>query len=259
MKLALCAGSFVEDIRKKRITLEEVLRLAGEYAFPAVEIREDLLGEKAKELPQIRVLAEKLNIELVYASKIWPLNNDVAKMEEAASNTLVGIEDARLLGADTYKIGFGPIDSLLDLGEKQYSVFNSIVESAEKRKVTVCLENTNRELGGRPNLLREFLQRVDSAYIKTCFDSGNFALWGQDPVEAARELTDFIGYVHVKDLKKGESDTTWLGNGDIDFPRLFESFRTQGYEGYICFEFLMSVDRLEEIRKSLDYVFSILS
>lgn len=54
MKLALCAGSFAEDIRKGHVSIDGIIELTKEYGFDAIEIREDLFTDKQNQLVHVK-------------------------------------------------------------------------------------------------------------------------------------------------------------------------------------------------------------
>jgi len=253
MKLALCAGSFAADIESGRITIYDLLEVAEKYKFEALEIREDLLQNKQEDLMKIRQLSAVKGLHLIYAWKLWPLNTDLESMKEIAALVKQGIDDTVTIGAELFKIGFGPVGNLEELTEVHIDIVKDFAAYAEKRKVVICLENADKDLGGSAETIKELLIKVNSENLKTTYDCGNYAIRGDDPVKALKTLGSLIGYVHLKDVKTRETKPTWLGNGNIDFDGVFGGLKDIAFDGYNCFEFIMCMDRLCEIEESLKF------
>ena len=78
---------------------------------------------------------------------------------------------------------------------------------AASRGVTLALENHGR-FAGRSNQVRDIIEQVGSPALRVNFDTGNFLPVGQDPVEAAQELADWVVLVHLKDLNLAQPGET---------------------------------------------------
>lgn len=98
-----------------------------------------------------------------------------------------------------------------------------------------------------------FLEMTDPDLVFLLFDSGHFAFSSEDPVAALNKFYDRVRHVHLKDVRhEVVSRVRWEnmsfldavrsgaftvpGDGDIDFPSIFEILEIRGYEGWMIVE-----------------------
>lgn len=98
-----------------------------------------------------------------------------------------------------------------------------------------------------------FLNDTNPDYVNLLFDSGHFSFSQEDPVAAAKRYASRIGHVHLKDMRNKvyaevkEADCSFLdavrrgvftvpGDGDIDFPSIFNILEESDYEGWMVIE-----------------------
>jgi inosose dehydratase len=129
-----------------------------------------------------------------------------------------------------------------------------------------------------PAEIAELMQRTDPALVNLLLDTGHVVYGGGDPAAMAQELGARIRYVHLKDVKAQElahvrqsevhMREAWkrgvfcaLGEGVVDFPRVVEALRRNGYAGWVIVEQdvvpdaqgRLSPDPFECARRSRDY------
>jgi sugar phosphate isomerase/epimerase len=254
MLIALCAGSFKQEVQEGKITVYDIYDIAVRYGFDGLEIREDLLENKPSDLPYLKSLAADSGIGLIYAYMNWPVDKDLVTMKRNVPCILQHLDEAVILGAKVMKTGFGPVDDLYELTEAHFEVLKEIAAGAKAREVILCLENSDKTSGSNAAVIRDIVTKVNSPFFKITYDGGNFAIVGKDPVQALKTMAENVSYVHLKDVKKGEMVNTYMGNGDVDYPSIFGILQTCGYSGYGCFEFSMNTGRMNEIEKSFEYV-----
>lgn len=100
-------------------------------------------------------------------------------------------------------------------------VLRSVAPRAEDLGVHIALENHG---GGdlRAPELKGLIERVDSSAVGVCFDSGNAAYAGEDPVQAAELLGPHVVTCQLRDARAwmtaSGAAVQWvpLGQGDID-------------------------------------------
>jgi len=99
---------------------------------------------------------------------------------------------------------------------------------AEKKKVSICLENT---LNAEDDL--RIIDAVGSEYVKVYFDIFNFQYYGFETVPEMLKLKGHIGQIHLKD--KGHRLDSGSG-----MPRnmqyCFDAIEKIGYDGWLVFE-----------------------
>ncbi len=111
----------------------------------------------------------------------------------------------------------------------------------------------------------EFIDTIDKAIahhsplIGCCIDCGHFLRSRENPVHAAEAFAGRVYGVHLKDVKDAKHFTI-LGKGDLDYPGLFKTLKSQGYKGLVALEYEENEDNpaddvrvcLEEAQKAID-------
>ncbi|MHB1598632.1 MAG: sugar phosphate isomerase/epimerase family protein [Acidimicrobiales bacterium] len=112
-----------------------------------------------------------------------------------------------------------------------------------------------------------------------CLDTGHLAIGGVDPVAFARENSDHVGLVHLKDVDLElaravrEHETTLLeatkaglfralGQGDVDVASVVRILEDAGYDGWYVLEQDTAIDEAaegsaapaEDVRASIDFL-----
>lgn len=254
LKLALCSGSFSDDINVGRISILDVVDIAGKYGFDAVEIREDLYRNRDEDLKSIKQKASILNLKLIYSYMNRVLYKKPVTTKENCEMIKSRIDEAMFLCCPFIKVGFGEFNHYDEISSEHLKYVHDLVNYAEKSMVIICVENSDRVLGGNPNGIKQLVEKIDSPYLRITYDCGNYAILGHDPVATLNLIIKNVAYVHIKDYKKGEQKCTFLGSGEIDFAAIVNILKKIGYDGYFCFEFKMSIDNLDEIEKSLIFI-----
>ena len=104
-----------------------------------------------------------------------------------------------------------------------------------------------------PQEIDRLLAETDAESVGLLLDTGHAVYGGADPVEVLRRHGDRVRYVHLKDVRADElarvrttdiaMGEAWkrgvfcpLGSGVVDFPRVVESLRSNGYDGWLIVE-----------------------
>lgn len=104
-----------------------------------------------------------------------------------------------------------------------------------------------------PQEVERFLACTDPESVGLLLDTGHFVYGGGDPLELVRRHGSRVRYVHLKDARADELQhvrshpvtmgKAWargvfcpLGDGVVDFPRVIEALRGQGYSGWLIVE-----------------------
>jgi L-ribulose-5-phosphate 3-epimerase len=144
---------------------------------------------------------------------------------------------AKAIGAPVLAQGFHP-----DNGE-------IVSELAEKYNIRVGLENHPEK---SPT---EVIEKVKNFYpwVGSAIDTGWFATQGYDPVQALRELEEYLVHVHLKDVKEvGQHNSCTVGDGIVDARGFLSALNEIGYKGYVTIEHEpRDYDPTEDVRKSL--------
>jgi sugar phosphate isomerase/epimerase len=136
------------------------------------------------------------------------------------------------------------------------------LEAAERCGVTIVLENefdafrhdpVESDITRRPVVLRRLAETVGHARFQLNFDPSNFYCAGIEPFPYAYKLLrDFIAYVHVKDVARGDDSlggrwrvfpdnddryaTRDLGSGAVNWHGLLAALRQDDYRGFLTVE-----------------------
>ena len=121
------------------------------------------------------------------------------------------------------------------------------VELAERHNVCIAVENHGDVF--LPDMLT--LMERDSPYLGVCYDSGNFAAVGEDPVEALEALLGRVVCTHLKDVCPADRfrdakafgppgaglHFCALGDGELPLARLVKMLRrAKGDDAHITLE-----------------------
>lgn len=104
--------------------------------------------------------------------------------------------------------------------------------------------------------------------LKISFDTGNFAYFAQDALEAYEQLEPYICLVHAKDRKyagrESESplkatDGTLLypsavGSGEMPMREVFARLKARGFDGGVIIEHFGSRDMMADMRQSVKWL-----
>jgi len=100
---------------------------------------------------------------------------------------------------------------------------------------------------------RRLLRDTDPETVFLCYDTGHFALAGDDPAGELRAMVDRVGHVHLKDVRGDVAARvapggwsfleavkngvfTVPGDGTLDFDPIFALLSEGGYEGWLLVE-----------------------
>jgi sugar phosphate isomerase/epimerase len=140
----------------------------------------------------------------------------------------------------------------------------AVIRHAEPKGVRVAVELHNA-LTTRPEYLARLLERFGPDELGVNFDTGNFFLAGNDPVEALRPMAHRVIHVHAKEIpasqlhERGHVTGTRVGvavgDGVIDFAGIVAVLATAGFQGTLGVE----CDTLEQAARSLPRLRALIS
>lgn len=251
-----------EDLR----SVETCIDLAAEWGFDGVEILE-MQMEKTdnatlQKLKQ-RAFVNGLDLCGFSTHQGW-VSPDAEKRKENTEKTIRSIEMAYQLGIPTMRVNTGRwrtsanFDELMANrgieptveGYTDEDGFKWVIEglseclpTAEKCGVTLGLEN-HWGLGRTAEGVMRIVKAIDSPWLKTTLDTGNFL---EDPYDRLEVIADDAVLVQAK---------TYYGGGqwytlDLDYPRIAALLKKHGYNGYVSLEFEGKEDPRTAIPKSL--------
>jgi hexulose-6-phosphate isomerase len=216
---------------------------AREAGFDGLELT---MNEEPMDTATLRQQAKDEGIELYSLATglywTYPLTandpNTRAKAEDIAKRQFdtaadLGCTDILVVpGAVSVDV---PYDTAYD---RAIEAVNRLAKHAESAKVTIGLEYVWNNFLLSPLEYRDFIDKINSDYVKAYFDAGNVAHNGF-PTHWVNILGHRICQVHIKDFRRDIGNITGfcpLLEGDINLPAVVEALRGIGYDGWITAE-----------------------
>ncbi|MBN1298513.1 MAG: sugar phosphate isomerase/epimerase [Actinobacteria bacterium] len=145
--------------------------------------------------------------------------------------------------------------------KKFYSDIRELGDYAKEKGITICLE-MHGEWCNTGKIGAEIIKAANHSNVKLNYDTGNVTFYGN--VRAEDDLQNaipYMGYIHLKDNGSGKFkdwDFPALGDGVMDFEKIFEILKNFDGPGSVEIEFDGKERTLEEIneavKKSYDFL-----
>jgi hydroxypyruvate isomerase len=139
--------------------------------------------------------------------------------------------------------------------------FKQVVEHAEKKGVTICLEMLNTRASDHPmkghpgyqgdhtDYCIDIIKRVGSPYLKILFDIYHVQIMDGDVIRRIHQHKDYIGHVHTAgNPGRAELDDTQ----EINYPPILRALLEIGYKGWVGQEFIPTRDALVGLREAVE-------
>ena len=117
-------------------------------------------------------------------------------------------------------------------------------ETAEKHQVFLAIEST---LSAEQH--QQIIDQVGSRAVGVYYDMGNATNFGYDSPSEIRSLGKSIVQMHIKDTGGNHA-----GEGDVDFPAVFESAHAIGYDSWFVLETPGKDDPVASAAKNMNFV-----
>ena len=235
----------------------DCFRMAKRFGYDGIELSFDESGpispqSAETELMEIRKAAESHGLSLysLASGLYWSISltaEDPAERERAEQLVRKQLDAAAALGCDTILIlpgmvsGLGAADPVVPyeiVYERAQASLLRLAEYAEKKRVTIGIENVWNKFLLSPMEMRDFIDRIGSQRVAAYFDVGNVVRDGY-PEQWIRILGHRIAKVHFKDYKRAIgtiSGFVELLAGDVDFAAVMRALREVGYDGWVTAE-----------------------
>jgi len=234
--------SFVWTNGQTQAGLEMALEKSAACGYRTIEFA--YLRPENFDLDRLAKKAQSLDMEIGVTMGL-PLDKDVSS-EDAAT-----VRNGEAMLADAVKavrdVGGNKLGGILYSAHTKYgraptergwknsaAAIGKTAQLAEAAGVDLVLEVVNRF---ETNLLNttaqalKFLSDTDSDHVRLHLDTFHMNIEEANPAAAIRLAGDKIGYFHV-----GESNRGYLGDGVIDFDRIFDALLDIDYQRDIVFE-----------------------
>ena len=212
---------------------------------------------------EISELSKKNNVILENIVFDWFLSNPFLQKNEFAQEK--NIEKFLNLMEHCADVGFKRIIFPL-LDKNKMNSDNEIISLIThfEKKIIKQLDLLDIEIHFETSLSPKkeklIMTSLNHEKIKICFDMGNSASEGFDPIEVIDILDRNLGSVHIKDRKFGGSSVP-IGQGDVKFQQIFYSLNKINFNGPISFQIYRNRDsnNILLLKSSLTFINEIIS
>ena len=236
MKKAIYFGSL-----PAKLSLPDRFALAKRAGLDGVEIPSDYETQEQVEAVVAAAGEAGVKIHSIMCSSHWafPLSStDEAVRLKACDGVRHALSVAKWAGADTVLVVPGVVNEDVSYGaayEISHKSICEIIPAAEEIGVKLGLENVWNKFLLSPLEMRDYIDSFESKLVCAYFDVGNILLYGY-PHQWIEVLAERICKIHIKDFSVGKRDFVPLLTGDVDWPRVMNSLRGVGYNGYLTAE-----------------------
>jgi sugar phosphate isomerase/epimerase len=247
MRIGFDTSQFIEVAG---LPIEEVLETVAKDGYQGVDISATRQSAVDPSLfPQddrrrYRDSAARLGLEVVSVVTHLPMVNSV--WQGAPINIPGAIDLAVDVGARMVNVNVGSYQETthsFDLAwESAVEHLTDVCRYASGRNILVSLDGLSPgTLLSSPEKVLALLRQVDSPCLRHTFDPCDLAIAGFDPAEAAKDLAEYIGHVHVKDYRGIYPEFQYHipGDGKLEYKTWIAAVRKLKYRGYLtveCFE-----------------------
>lgn len=115
--------------------------------------------------------------------------------------------------------------------ERLVESLRPVIEHARQRRVLLGFEPEPGMFVDTMNQFQELIDRVSSSQLRLTLDIGHLHCLGETPIaDAIRRWSQWLTNVHLEDMRAGVHEHLMFGEGEIDFPPVFEALREVGYQ-----------------------------
>lgn len=192
-----------------------------------------------------KAINESANRHGVSFSSVNPVEMNLISANEAVAETTVdeltkSIDLAADIGAPTLVVVPGRYNSLCPMSpevalESFQQRLTRLLEHAEKRQVSLALENTPFGFLQTPLELLQQVQHFDHYRLGIVVDAANLHFVGANVSEVSA-VAEHLFLTHVSDTYQSRFAHNHLGDGDVDFKAFAQTLESIGYEGETVYE-----------------------
>lgn len=190
----------------------ELLPDIVDLGFSQVEIRREYFRNIQEEIPVIQKEAKRLHLTLFYS-----VPDEVYVDGQINPNLSQYLDEAKKMGVTHVKWNIGDFNG--DLHEDELSTLLDY-------GIGISIENDQTQTSGTIKAITTFMKAInktdlDLGYV---YDLGNWRFVGEDEIEAAKRLKEYVRYIHVKDVRyeKQKPQATSLDHGEIDWRKALQ-------------------------------------
>ncbi|PIO01756.1 hypothetical protein COT58_03275, partial [Candidatus Micrarchaeota archaeon CG09_land_8_20_14_0_10_60_16] len=255
-------GLNVNLVLKRPGTIEETVALAEKHELEHIEVlfehplsfcsRESLALQK-RVAKKTRGFSTSIHAPFAY-SDLLALCKPVR--DNSFAETRAAIDYAAAIDAAFVTMHVGSVSIF---SEKLYREFIArdvakLFDYAASVGMPLLTENVpskrafKRSYPGTPADFRE-MERLLKRRLAVCFDPPHAMISGCGVYDFAKKMGSRIAEVHLQD-GSAKSEHLALGNGEIDFKRLFRILKNEGFDGFMVFELPYARDLNASVAKA---------
>ena len=217
---------------------EQEFKLASEIGFSFIEWVIDSMEIEINPLlsvvkrKKIKKLSEEYNLSIPAVCHDQLIDIPLHSKDDSTSKSAISIMHDTMNACESLGIQFieiplvgnGSLSDNADI-EKFIKQISSLDKKAKEFGIHFILET---DLPPEDNV--KLMKNMNGLSVGLNFDMGNSAYWGFDPDYELPLIGPWIKNVHVKDCTP-EDYTISLGNGNVDFKKVFTHLKNLRYDG----------------------------
>ncbi|OIU69718.1 sugar phosphate isomerase/epimerase family protein [Rossellomorea aquimaris] len=257
MKISVSMYSLASAIKKENWSIFDFIDYAAEISLDGVELLDFYWSDGGRD-NEIQRVNQALKEKGLVVSAYDVSNNFVKESAEdrrmETEKVLEGIGTAKKLGTNIVRVFCGDLHGDLTYADGQSWIVEGLKQcagKAEEEGVYLAIENHGL-LAGKSEQVKEIIGKVNSPYVGSTFDTGNFLLVHEEPLHAFNRLKEEIVHVHFKDFRKKEASEslkgfkstqgveligTVPGDGQVDLASIVKGLKAANYQGFLSIEY----------------------
>nr|WP_249316798.1 sugar phosphate isomerase/epimerase family protein [Bacillus sp. FJAT-50079] len=247
--------SLAATLNKENWSIIDFLYYAKSIGLDGVELLDFYWCNQEQEIKEVLAALKKYRLHV----SAYDVTNNFVKgsTEERAEEVAkveAGIQIAKRLGTRIVRVFCGDLhDNFTYEDGRDWIVegLRSCARMAEQEQIYLAIENHGL-LAGRSEQVEEIIHQVNSPYVKSTFDTGNFLLVHEEPQHAFDRLKNVIAHVHFKDFREklpnesvnGFRSTHGVeligaipGDGQVDLAYIVNGLKSSAYDGWLSIEY----------------------
>ncbi|HBO43445.1 MAG TPA: sugar phosphate isomerase/epimerase [Planctomycetaceae bacterium] len=150
------------------------------------------------------------------------------------------IDCAAGLGSDCVSLWSGVLHEPIEYGKALHRLAEGLAELldyADERGVALGFEPEPGMLVDSMARFEQLLGMIEAQRLRLTLDVGHLHCQGETPISQYVHLwASRLVNVHIEDMRAGTHEHLMFGEGEIDFPPVFEALRQIGYRGGVFVE-----------------------
>jgi sugar phosphate isomerase/epimerase len=240
---------YIDRIEAGEMTVMELVEKAAELGVDGIELRREAWEECGTDMHS-EILAVKAKAEALGLLVTFGTHSVIFCEGADRDQVLADVDAAAAIGSPLVRLFSGPVPK--DDSDVDWDWAKQVIDRAADKGIVVALENYARSPGGTLAEIQTVLNHFDVPALKTNIDTGNYAGWKQDHLEAIEAIGYRAAYVHVKD--PSDDGTSVPGEGDLDMKTIFAALDALPQKLVYCFEFPGGNDPDDRIKRGLNFM-----